>query len=145
MFNILTAAQPDYVGAIIGLLAGLGALLIGFKLLSDNIEKLATSGLKKLFNKTSENPWVGVGIGASVTAIIQSSGASTIMVVGFVNAGLITLYQATAMIMGANIGTTVTAWLLSTTQIDGGTQFFLNLLKLYKSVGELNFFKRFLI
>lgn len=114
MFEILTiftneASSPDYVSAIIGLLAGLGALLIGFKLLSDNIEKLATTGLKKLFNKTSENPWVGVGIGASVTAIIQSSGASTIMIVGFVNAGLITLFQATAMIMGANIGTTVTA------------------------------------
>ena len=114
MLDILTiltkvAEKPDYVSAVIGLLAGLGALLIGFKLLSDNIEKLATSGLKKLFNKTSENRWVGIGIGASVTAIIQSSGASTIMIVGFVNAGLMTLFQATAMIMGANIGTTVTA------------------------------------
>ena len=99
---------PDYVSAIIGLLAGLGALLIGFKLLSDNIEKLANTGLKKLFNKTSGNRWVGIGIGASVTAIIQSSGATTIMVVGFVNAGLMTLFQATAMIMGANIGTTIT-------------------------------------
>ena len=79
------------IEAIIGLFAGLGALLIGFKLLSDNIEKLATSGLKKLFNKTSKNPWVGVGIGAAVTAIIQSSGASTVMVVGFVNAGLISV------------------------------------------------------
>lgn len=113
IFNILTevaeTTSPDYVSAIIGLLAGLGALLVGFKLLSDNIEKLATSSLKKLFNKTSENRWVGIGIGASVTAIIQSSGASTIMIVGFVNAGLMTLFQATAMIMGANIGTTVTA------------------------------------
>ena len=69
--------------------------------------------LKKLFNKTSKNRWVGIGIGAAVTAIIQSSGASTIMVVGFVNAGLMTLFQATAMIMGANIGTTVTAQLAS--------------------------------
>ena len=113
IFTILTevaeTSSPDYVGAIVGLLAGLGALLIGFKLLSDNIEKLATSSLKKLFNKTSENRWVGIGIGASVTAIIQSSGASTVMIVGFVNAGLMTLFQATAMIMGANIGTTVTA------------------------------------
>ena len=106
--------------AIIGMLAGLGALLIGFKLLSDNIEKLATSGLKKLFNKTSENPWIGVGIGAAVTAIIQSSGASTIMVVGFVNAGLMNLYQATAMIMGANIGTTVTAQIAALGSFDIG-------------------------
>lgn len=108
------------IEAIIGLLAGLGALLIGFKLLSDNIEKLATSGLKKLFNKTSKNPWVGVGIGASVTAIIQSSGASTVMVVGFVNAGLMTLFQATAMIMGANIGTTVTAQIAALGSFDIG-------------------------
>lgn len=99
----------EYVEAIIQLLAGLGALLIGFKLLSDNIEKLANSGVKKLFNKTSKNPWVGVGIGAAVTAIIQSSGASTVMIVGFVNAGIMDLFQATAMIMGANIGTTITA------------------------------------
>ena len=109
--TILSASVegPDYVGAVIGLLAGLGALLIGFKLLSDNIEKLANASLKKLFNKTSKNRWVGIGIGAAVTAIIQSSGASTIMIVGFVNAGLMSLFQATAMIMGANIGTTVTA------------------------------------
>ena len=108
------------VTAIIGLLAGLGALLIGFKLLSDNIEKLATSGLKKLFNKTSKNPWVGVGIGASVTAIIQSSGASTIMIVGFVNAGIMSLFQATSMIMGANIGTTITAQIAALGSFDIG-------------------------
>ena len=109
---------PDYVSAVIGLLAGLGALLIGFKLLSDNIEKLANTGLKKLFNKTSGNRWVGIGIGAIVTAIIQSSGATTIMVVGFVNAGLMTLFQATAMIMGANIGTTITAQIASLGSFD---------------------------
>ena len=117
MLNLLSTvaatSTEDYIAAVIGLLAGLGALLIGFKLLSDNIEKLANSGLKKLFNKTSKNRWVGIGIGAAVTAIIQSSGASTIMIVGFVNAGLMSLFQATAMIMGANIGTTVTAQIAS--------------------------------
>lgn len=106
--------------AIIGLLAGLGALLIGFKLLSDNIEKIATGGLKKLFNKTSNNRWVGVGIGGAATAIVQSSGATTVMVVGFVNAGIMTLFQATAMIMGANIGTTVTAHIASLGTFDIG-------------------------
>ena len=95
--------------AIVKLLAGLGALLVGFKLLSDNIEKLANSRLKKLFSKTSNNRLIGVGIGAAATALVQSSGATTIMVVGFVNAGIMTLFQATAMIMGANIGTTITA------------------------------------
>ena len=104
--------------AIIKLLTGLGALLIGFKLLSDNIEKLANSGLKKMLNKTSKNRFVGIGIGAGVTAIIQSSGATTIMIVGFVNAGIMTLFQATAMIMGANIGTTITAQIASLDAFD---------------------------
>ena len=104
--------------AIIKLLTGLGALLIGFKLLSDNIEKLANSGLKKMLNKTSKNRFVGIGIGAGVTGIIQSSGATTIMIVGFVNAGIMTLFQATAMIMGANIGTTITAQIASLDAFD---------------------------
>ena len=104
--------------AIIKLLTGLGALLIGFKLLGDNIEKLANSGLKKMLNKTSKNRFVGIGIGAGVTGIIQSSGATTIMIVGFVNAGIMTLFQATAMIMGANIGTTITAQIASLDAFD---------------------------
>lgn len=95
--------------AIVSLLSGLGVLLVGFKLLSDNIEKLANTGLKKMFSKTQKNALVGVGIGALATAVIQSSGATTVMVVGFVNAGIMNLFQATAMIMGANIGTTITA------------------------------------
>ena len=101
----------DIVTSIAQLLAGLGAFLLGFKVLSDNIEKLANRGLKKLFSKTQNNRFIGVGIGALVTAIIQSSSAATVMVVGFVNAGILTLFQATAMIMGANIGTTITAYL----------------------------------
>ena len=99
--------------AIIFLLAGLGILLVGFKMLSENIEKLANKGLKKMFNKTSKNYFVGVGIGAVVTAVIQSSAASTVMIVGFVNAGIMNLFQATAMIMGANIGTTITAQIVA--------------------------------
>ena len=99
----------DILTAVIYLLSGLGILLVGFKILSDNIEKLANSGLKKLFNKTQNNRFIGVGIGMVVTAIIQSSSATTVMIVGFVNAGIMSLFQATAMIMGANIGTTITA------------------------------------
>ena len=120
VLNASASSDVDLVTAIINLLAGLGALLIGFKLLSDNIEKLANSGLKKIFNKTSKNRWVGVGIGAAVTAVIQSSSASTVMIVGFVNAGLMTLFQATAMIMGANIGTTITAQIASLGSLDIG-------------------------
>lgn len=101
---------PDQLfAAIVSLLSGLGVLLVGFKLLSDNIEKLANTGLKKMFSKTQKNAMIGVGIGALATAVIQSSGATTVMVVGFVNAGIMNLFQATAMIMGANIGTTITA------------------------------------
>ena len=98
---------------ILTLFGGIGALLLGFKMLSENIEKISSSGLKKLFNKTANNRFIGVGIGALVTAIIQSSGATTIMIVGFVNAGIMNLYQAAAMIMGANIGTTITAHIAS--------------------------------
>ncbi|MBR2968797.1 MAG: Na/Pi cotransporter family protein [Clostridia bacterium] len=94
---------------LIMMLAGLGAFLYGVKELSDNMEKLANRRLKSLFQKTSKNPLVGVGIGAISTAIVQSSGLTTVMIVGFVNAGMMTLYQATAFIMGANIGTTITA------------------------------------
>lgn len=95
--------------AILTLIMAVGALLLSFNILSDNIEKLANTGLKKLFNKTSNNPIIGISIGALVTAIIQSSAATTVMVVGFVNAGIMSLFQATAIIMGANIGTTITA------------------------------------
>ena len=100
----------EYLLKIVSLLAGLGAFLLGFKILSDNIEKLATNKLRRWFDKTSKSRLAGVGIGAGVTAIIQSSSATTVMVVGFVNVGLMSLFQATAVIMGANIGTTVTAY-----------------------------------
>lgn len=100
----------DYILAVVALLGGLGAFLFGFKVLSDNIEKLATNRLRGWFDKTGKNRFIGVGIGAGVTAIIQSSSATTVMVVGFVNAGLMSLFSATAIIMGANIGTTITAY-----------------------------------
>ena len=103
----------QYFWSFIELLAGLGAFLLGFKILSDNIERLATNKLRRWFDKTSKSRLAGVGIGAGVTAIIQSSSATTVMVVGFVNVGLMSLYQATAIIMGANIGTTITAQIAS--------------------------------
>ena len=99
----------DHLYNVVMMLAACGALLLGFKLLSDNMEKIAGNSLKKLFNKTSNNKLIGVGIGAGATAVVQSSGVTTIMVVGFVNAGIMSLHQAATMIMGANIGTTITA------------------------------------
>ena len=100
------------------LLAGLGTFLVGFKVLSDNISKLANNTMRKMFNKISSNKFAGVLVGAGSTALIQSSAATTVMLIGFVNAGLITLYQAVPIIMGANVGTTVTAIILSLEAVD---------------------------
>lgn len=94
---------------LVKLLAGTGVFLVGVHLLTANIEQLATGRLKALFGRTADKRLVNVGIGAAATALIQSSGVTTVLIVGFVNVGVINLYQATAMIMGANIGTTVTA------------------------------------
>lgn len=107
-----------HVVNVIMMLAACGAFLVGFKFLSDNMEKLFGSGLKKLFNKTSDKKWVGVGMGAVSTAVVQSSGVTTVMVVGFVNAGIMSLYQAATVIMGANIGTTITAQLAAFSSFD---------------------------
>ena len=110
----------DWLETILFMGASIGALLIGFEMLGDNITKLAHRGLKKLFNKTSNNKLAGVGIGCGATLIMQSSSSTTILIVGFVNAGVMTLYQATSMIMGCNIGTTITAQLAS---LSGGNSF----------------------
>ena len=103
----------EYFYLICELLAGLGVFLVGCKLLSDNMEKLATKKIKSLFLKTSDKKLVGVGIGCATTALVQSSGLTTVMVIGLVNAGIMTLFQAATIIIGANIGTTITAHIAS--------------------------------
>ena len=103
---------------ILALLAGSGVFMAGMNMLSSNLEKIAGNKMKSLLGKISNNRFAGVGIGASVTAIIQSSAATTVMAIGFVNAGVMTLMQATAIIMGANIGTTVTGLLVSLSSLD---------------------------
>ena len=103
---------------ILALLAGSGVFMAGMNMLSSNLEKIAGNKMKSLLGKISNNRFAGVGIGASVTAIIQSSAATTVMAIGFVNAGVMTLIQATAIIMGANIGTTVTGLLVSLSSFD---------------------------
>ena len=108
------------IETVLFMIAAIGALLIGFEMLSNGITMIFHTQLKKLFNKTSNSPIIGVLIGAAATAIVQSSGATTIMVVGFVNTGIMNLFQATAMIMGANIGTTITAQIAS---LSGGSGF----------------------
>ena len=98
---------------LIALLGGLGLFLYGMKMMGDGLENAAGSKLKFILEKVTSNPLKAVGIGALVTALIQSSSATTVMVVGFVNSGLLNLVQATGIIMGANIGTTITAFLVS--------------------------------
>lgn len=101
------------INMLIELIGGLGLFLFGMKLMGDGLENVAGEKLKNILEKVTNNKYMGVFIGAIVTAIIQSSSATTVMVVSFVNAGLINLTQATGVIMGANIGTTITAQLIS--------------------------------
>ena len=98
---------------IIKLLGGLGLFIYGMKIMGDGLENAAGDGLKSILEKVTKNPIVAVFVGAIVTAVIQSSSATTVMVVGFVNAGLMNLAQAAGIIMGANIGTTITAQLVA--------------------------------
>ena len=99
--------------SLIWLLAGVGVFIVGMNFLSSALEKSAGSGMKRLLGKISNNRFKGVGVGAGVTAIIQSSSATSVMVIGLVNAGVLTLMQATPIIMGANIGTTITGVLIA--------------------------------
>ena len=94
--------------AVLSLIAGIGVFLIACTMMSSNLESLSSNKLKKLFAKTSKSKLVGVGIGTVSTAAIQSSGATSVMVIGFVNAGIMSLMQAATVIYGANIGTTIT-------------------------------------
>lgn len=99
--------------AILSLLAGIGIFLVACTMMSTNLESLSSEGLKILFSKASKSKWLGVGIGTVGTAAIQSSGATTVMVIGFVNAGIMTLQQAATIVYGANIGTTITGQIVA--------------------------------
>ncbi len=110
------------------LLGGLVLFLYGMNVLGSGLEKLSGSKLERILENLTNNPLKGVLVGAGVTAIIQSSSATTVMVVGFVNSGIMKLKQAIGIIMGANIGTTVTAWILSLTGIQGDS-IWINMLK----------------
>ena len=101
------------VSAILTLLAGIGIFLVACQMMSSNLESASSAKLKSLFAKASESKLLGVGIGTVGTAAIQSSGATTVMTIGFVNAGIISLIQAATIIYGANIGTTVTAQIVA--------------------------------
>lgn len=101
------------VQSLIWLLAGVGVFIVGMNFMGDALERSAGTSMKRFLEKISNNCFSGVGIGAGVTAIIQSSSATSVMVIGLVNAGVMTLMQATPIIMGANIGTTITGVLVA--------------------------------
>jgi len=111
----------DAITSVLNLLAGIGIFLVACSMMSSNLETLSSSKLKGLFSKASKSKLVGVGIGTVGTAAIQSSGAITVMVIGFVNAGIMNLDQAATIIYGANIGTTVTGQLVAFGMSGGGS------------------------
>lgn len=114
--------------SIFTLFGGLAFFLFGMNFMGDSLEKLSGGKLERILEKLTNNTIKGVLLGAGVTCIIQSSSATTVMAVGFVNSGIMKLSQAIGIIMGANVGTTITAWILSLTGIQGDS-FFLKLLK----------------
>ncbi len=115
---------------VLNLLGGIALFLFGMHTLSAGLEKLAGGKLEHWLEKATSRPIKGVVLGAIITAVIQSSAATTVMIIGFVNSGLMKLSQAIGVIMGANIGTTATSWLLSLQSIDGSEGFsILNILK----------------
>ena len=118
----------DFFFDLLKMIGGLALFLYGMHLLSEGLEKLSGGKLERILEGMTDSLWKAVLLGAGVTAVIQSSSATTVMVVGFVNSGIMKLSQAIGVIMGANVGTTITSWLLSLTGLEGDN-FFLKLIK----------------
>jgi phosphate:Na+ symporter len=98
---------------LLNLIGALGFFIFGMKVMSDGIQKVAGSKMRSILSKMTSNRFLGVATGFMITALLQSSSATTVMIVSFVNAGLLTLVESIGVIMGANVGTTITAWLIS--------------------------------
>ena len=105
------------------IIGGLGLFFFGMQLMSEGLKNIAGDRLKAILHMVTKVPLIGVLVGLVITFLIQSSSATTVMVVGFVNAGLIVLKQAISVIIGANVGTTVTAWLVSSMSVFKVTQY----------------------
>ena len=110
----------QFVWNLFFMFGGVAVMMLGMKIMGSGLEKFAGGSMKKMLGKVTTNRFAGVGVGIAVTSIIQSSTATSVMLVGFVNVGLMTLVQATNVIMGANIGTTVTAHIVSLSGVGGG-------------------------
>lgn len=105
--------------SILTLVGGLALFLYGMNMLGDGLKKLSGGKLEAILEKLTSNRLMALLLGAGVTAIIQSSSATTVMVVGFVNSGIMKLSRSIGVILGANVGTTITAWILSLAEISG--------------------------
>ena len=114
---------------LLSMVGGLALFLYGMSVMGNGLEKMSGGKLERILESLTSNPFKAVLLGAGVTAVIQSSSATTVMVVGFVNSGIMKFSQAIGIIMGANVGTTITAWMLSLTTIDAGGSFLLKMLK----------------
>ena len=114
---------------LLSMVGGLALFLYGMSIMGNGLEKMSGGKLERILESLTSNPLKAVLLGAGVTAVIQSSSATTVMVVGFVNSGIMKFSQALGIIMGANIGTTITAWMLSLTTIEAGGSFLLKMLK----------------
>lgn len=117
-----------YFFDLLTMIGGLALFLYGMHMLSEGLEKLSGGKLERILESMTDSRWKAVLLGAGVTAVIQSSSATTVMVVGFVNSGIMKLSQAIGVIMGANVGTTITSWLLSLTGLEGDS-FLLEMIK----------------
>ena len=113
---------------VLQMVGGLALFLFGMHAMGEGLSKTSGGRLEKILEKLTSNPLKAVLLGAGVTAVIQSSSATTVMVVGFVNSGIMKLSQAVGIIMGANIGTTATSWILSLSGLEGDN-IFIKLLK----------------
>ena len=116
----------EIIESIITLLVGAATFLVGMNLMSGGLKKSTGKSVKRLFKKTENNRFIGMGIGASATALIQSSAATSVMTIGFISAGIMTVFQGVSVILGAYLGTTVTGLLVSLSS--------LNILKFNKSL-----------
>lgn len=122
MLNSLLLSGKDaltIINSAFFILGGITVFMLGMSMMGSNIEKAAGKGMRRLMGKAAKNRFVGVGTGAAVTAICNSSAATTVMIVGFVNVGLMTLTQAASVIMGANIGTTISAFIMALSSAGG--------------------------
>ena len=115
--------------SIFTLCGGLAFFLYGISIMSSALEKIAGGKLEKILKKITSNPIKSLALGAGVTAVIQSSSAVTVMLVGLVNSGIMNLSQTVSVIIGANVGTTMTAWILSLAGIQGTSDIIIKMLK----------------